>query len=110
MKPIVTANNPSVPPVSSGGKWFVERLIPQPARGIVALLVLALLPKCLACVAGYAALVTGLGLANPELCGGAQNDAGVFSGPVLLVVVALSVLAMRSVYRFIAFRRTRCPE
>lgn len=38
-------------------------------RWTVVFLAAILLPKCLACVAGYLALATGLMVAVPELCG-----------------------------------------
>jgi hypothetical protein len=40
---------------------------------------LVLMPKCIVCLAGYAALVTGLAVSGRELCGAGVND-GFFAG------------------------------
>ena len=54
-----------------------------PGRWLISGLLMAMLPKCLGCVAGYIALAAGIGLAGPELCGGAADDAGLWTGSVM---------------------------
>jgi hypothetical protein len=57
-----------MPPPPTGRRFGV-------ARRLVAVGAVALAPKCLLCVAGYAATVTGLRWFGPELCG-AEPAAG----------------------------------
>jgi hypothetical protein len=88
----------------------LPRQLPGPVRWIASGTILILLPKCLACVAGYAALAAGLGLglANRELCGGtATSNAGFWAEGAtqllleLVVTAGLSCFVARPVRRFI---------
>ena len=49
-------------------------LLPRLARWTGPALLLALVPKCLVCAAGYLALAGGLGGAGRELCGASSID------------------------------------
>ena len=60
--------------------------------------VLALLPKCPACVAAYVAIATGIGISVPA----ASYLRG---GAVLLCVALLLCLAARAAWRHIPWRR-----
>jgi hypothetical protein len=52
---------------------------------------LALAPKCLLCLAGYAGLGVALGLARPELCGGPTSAAVPWASAVAWLGTAAGV-------------------
>ena len=78
-------------------------------RGLAALAIIAIAPKCVICVAGYLGLGAVFGLGGPEICG-AVNEAGV-SRPTTLIVAGACVatgaagLALRN-----RFTRARQPR
>ncbi len=76
--------------------------IPERARGrlpatgwLIATVAAVFVPKCVLCVAGYLALVAGLGSAGVEFCGGNARGAdgseqgGAFAAVVVFVFAAL---------------------
>src|SRR5258708_32628278 len=100
----MTIGNLELPRVVSREKWLAarkqqsgkEKELTRPAglgRWFISGLLLMVLPKCLACVAGYVALAAGLGLAGPELCGGATEDAGAWTGGATLLLLPGLVVA-----------------
>ena len=62
----------------------------RPWRGLAALTVLALTPKCVVCLAAYLGLVTALGLGGPEICGASSNPS--HAHVALLIASTLFVL------------------
>lgn len=73
---------------------FLRRARARPGRWLLSAAGLALAPKCLLCLAGYAGLGTALGLAGPELCGGPPRDtAALYVVPAALGVTWFVVLA-----------------
>jgi hypothetical protein len=54
-------SRPRIESLRRAVRWFVPAAL------------LALAPKCLLCLAGYAGLGVALGLAGPELCGGPNS-------------------------------------
>jgi hypothetical protein len=59
---------------------------------------LALTPKCIACVLGYASLGAMLGIGGPELCGAAGGAYGHWEAWLLLIgaACAIGVFTIRS--------------
>lgn len=66
------------------------------AGWVVPGVVLALMPKCPACVVGYVALLTGLGISI-------SAAAYLRTGLIVLCVGLIALLVFRSVYRFVKY-------
>ncbi len=84
----------------------LTRRLPGPVRWIISGTFLLLLPKCLACVAGYVALIAGLGRAGQDLCGGSEDGVGDWTadGTQLL---SLGVVAAPWLFRLVALQARR---
>jgi len=59
----------------------------------------ALMPKCILCVAGYAALITGASVAGPELCGAVEGD-GAVSSWILMAAGTTAGWLLYALFRF----------
>ncbi|HYD85625.1 MAG TPA: hypothetical protein VEA63_16270, partial [Opitutus sp.] len=68
------------------------------ARWLLPAAVLAFTPKCLLCVAAYVGLGAALGLATPELCGGAANASTTWASSLawLGLICGLSAFGFRA--------------
>ncbi|HTL68051.1 MAG TPA: hypothetical protein VL200_10345 [Lacunisphaera sp.] len=94
----------TAPPASPRRRWRWPRWV----AGAAALL---LMPKCLVCLAGYAALAAGFGFAGAEICGaGGPNgltEVGARLGlsPRQAAWVLLGVTAVAAVALTLAVRR-----
>ena len=64
----------------------------RPIRALVPVVLLATLPKCMLCAAGYAGLGAALGLGGPELCGAASDAARLASPWWAALGVAMTAL------------------
>ncbi|HEY5551867.1 MAG TPA: hypothetical protein VIK52_08260 [Opitutaceae bacterium] len=56
----------------------LRRRLPRARSWLIPAALLALTPKCIACVLGYAGLGAMLGLGGPELCGTSGNHSGLW--------------------------------
>ncbi|HUG10284.1 MAG TPA: hypothetical protein VMM36_04685 [Opitutaceae bacterium] len=59
----------------------------------------ALVPKCVLCIAGYAALLTGASVVGPELCGAVAGDGAIASWILMPAGMAAAWLAYAA-FRF----------
>ena len=76
---------------------FAER-VRRAVRWLWPAAVLAIAPKCLLCVLGYAGLATALGLGGPEICGGsggASSSCIVWVSAAGVTVYACVILTRR---------------
>jgi hypothetical protein len=64
------------------------------------------MPKCILCVAGYAALITGASLAGPELCGAGAVDGAISSWILMLGGMTAGWLSY-AVFRFGSRRHSK---
>lgn len=62
---------------------------PRAWRWLLAGVVAVAAPKCLVCVAGYAFVFAGVGLAGPELCGGPVDQDLLSAGGFMVVGIAV---------------------
>ncbi len=67
----------------------LRRLVPGIARWTIPGVLAILAPKCLGCLAAYAAIAAGLGLGGREICGGGLSHP---SGISLWLACALSAV------------------
>lgn len=73
----------------------------RPARGLAAVALLALAPKCLLCVAAYAGIGAALGLGGREICGAPARSPGDLASWIPLAGAILGFIG------FLASRRDR---
>jgi len=75
----------------------LTELCRRPWRGLAALALLILAPKCIACVAAYVGLGAALGFGGPELCGAPAepSHAPALIASALLVSVGLACVSVR---------------
>lgn len=68
-----------------------------PWRSIAALALLAVAPKCVACLVAYIGLGAALGLGGPELCGvaAAPSHAIVLIVSAVLLTIGITCVAVR---------------
>jgi hypothetical protein len=72
----------------------------RPVRWSAPLALLALAPKCLLCLAGYAGIGAALGLGGPELCGATGGSPGAW-----VMALALPGMGLAGVAVWMAIRR-----
>lgn len=80
-------------------RWPWPEIIRRPLRWPAPLALLALAPKCLLCLAGYAGLGAALGLGGPELCGGPAGESGAWVSALALLGAGFAGVAMLGAIR-----------
>jgi hypothetical protein len=90
---IATSN----PPVSPRAEFFRSSLscrVSRVVRWLLPTALLALLPKCLFCLAAYAGLGAALGLGGPEMCGASAGSSGSWASSLAWLGVGLGASAL----------------
>lgn len=81
----------------------------RPAAWLLSAAGLALMPKCLLCLAAYAGIGALLGLTGPEICGGAGGPSITQAVPWVSSLVAVLVLLWRVARRRTGAMKPRQP-
>jgi hypothetical protein len=71
-------------------KWLAD-ILRRPFRPLAVVVILALTPKCLVCVAAYAGIGALLGFSGPEVCGAAIGSPGPWASPLVVFGGALGI-------------------
>lgn len=92
------------PPVRTRLVEFLRRR----GRWLTGAALLALVPKCLLCLAAYAGLGAALGLAGPELCGAVADSPSRWPEMLAVAGAALAMIQLATASRCHAQARLTC--
>lgn len=75
-------------------------LLRQSSRWATSLALLALMPKCVLCVAAYVGLGAAFGLGAPELCGAPAGAPGAWTSALVAPAIALGSVGLLMRFRW----------
>lgn len=75
-------------------------------RWLLPAALLALTPKCILCLLGYAGLGAAIGLGGPEFCGASPDTTGAWMSSLVLVCVVFGIVGIVAQFK----RRHTCSS